>query len=304
VIVVQALHPCHEVIVQVEMLRAGTVGQADRTVVGVGGKAVNVARAVAAMGASVRLVALADDRLSEALRADPGLQSVDLTVVPSPVPSRTDVAIVDSEATLTVLNSRAADPGRVAIEAVLMATLGGLREGDLLVLSGSLPLGAEGAFARSIEAARRQGALVALDASGPALLEGLAARPDVLKVAADELAGVAGTTALDALERGPELAPGIGVAVLTHGARGLRAWLPDGYVDVRPPAIRAVNPLGAGDALMAGLALGIASGQDIVDALVIGSAMAASTVERIDTAVDPERAGELRGSVRVTRPID
>ncbi len=55
---------------------------------------------------------------------------------------------------------------------------------------------------------------------------------------------------------------------------------------------------------MAGLALGIASGQDIVDALVIGSAMAASTVERIDTAVDPERAGELRGSVRVTRPID
>ncbi len=222
-IVVPALHPCHEVIVQVDMLRAGTVGQAARTVVGVGGKAVNVARAVSAMGASVRLVVLADDRLSEALRADPGLRSVDLTVVASPVPSRTDVAIVDSEATLTVLNSQAADPGREAIEAVLMATLGGLRETDLLVLSGSLPLGAEGVIARSIESARRQGALAALDASGPALLEGLAARPDVLKVAADELAGVAGTTALDALERGPELAPGIGIAVLTHGARGLRA---------------------------------------------------------------------------------
>lgn len=303
-IVVPALHPCHEVIAQVDMLRAGTVGQADRAVVGVGGKAVNVARAVAAMGASVRLVALADERLGEALRSHPGLESVDLTVIPSLVASRTDVAIVDSEATLTVLNSRAADPGREAIEAVLTATLGGLRDGDLLVLSGSLPVGAEGAIARSIEAARRQGALVALDASGAALLEGLEAAPDVLKVAADELAAVAATTALDALQRGPELAPGIEVAVLTHGPRGLRAWLSDGYVDVLPPAIRAVNPLGAGDALMAGLALGLATGQDIVDALVLGTAMAASTVERLDTAVDPGRTAELRAEVRVSRPID
>jgi fructose-1-phosphate kinase PfkB-like protein len=255
VIVVPALHPCHEVIVQVNMLRAGTVEQAARTVVGVGGKAVNVARAVAAMGASVRLVALADERLSETLRSDPALQSVDLTVVPSLVESRTDVAIVDSEGNLTVLNSRAADPGQGAIEAVLMATLGGLRDGDLLVLSGSLPLGAEGAIARSIEAAKRHGALVALDASGPALLEGLAAAPDVLKVAADELAAVSGMTAADALARGPVLAPGVDLVVLSHGARGLRAWLPGGPVDVRPPAVRAMNPLGAGDALMAGLPL-------------------------------------------------
>jgi fructose-1-phosphate kinase PfkB-like protein len=301
-IVIPALHPCHEVILLVEAFRPGTVGRAERTVVGVGGKAINVARAVAATGASVRLVALADERLEAALRADPLIRTMDITVVPSRVPSRTDVAIVDASASLTVLNARAADPGRAAIDAVMAGALGGLWKGDLLILSGSLPVGGEGAIARSIEAAHHLGARVALDASGPALVDGLAAVPDVLKVAVDELAAVAGTTAAEALEQGPELAPGIELVVLSHGSRGSRAWLGDGPVDVRPPAVSAVNPLGAGDALMAGLAVGLVNGQDPLEALVSATALAASTVERLDTAVDPRRATGLRTGVRVSRP--
>jgi 1-phosphofructokinase len=305
-IVVPAFHPCHEIVALVGDLVPGTVARIDRMLVDIGGKSTNVARALARVGAPVRLVALADARLAAALRQDEILGAINPVIVPSPVPSRTDVAIVDRRGEVTVLNARAADPGRAAIGAVLENMLAGLGSGDVVVLSGSLPAGADGTIAQAITAARQVGARVALDASGEGLAEGLAATPDVLKVAANELASVVGISSDEAVARARQLVPAVGLLVVTDGPRGLRAW-PDNAFEpmiVRPPQVTVVNPLGAGDAIMAGLVAGLAAGEDILLALVDATAMAASTVERLDTAIDPARASQLRARVTVSRAGD
>jgi ribokinase len=66
--------------------------------------------------------------------------------------------------------------------------------------------------------------------------------------------------------------------VLTLGSAGARIW-PDGPVLPVFPA-KAVDTTGAGDALVGGLAAGLADGMQIADALRLGMAAAAVCVER------------------------
>jgi ribokinase len=84
---------------------------------------------------------------------------------------------------------------------------------------------------------------------------------------------VVNQTELDAL--GPERPATV---VLTLGAGGVRI-LPDGPSLAVYPA-RVVDTTGAGDALIGGLAAGLAEGLDLVCALRLGMAAAAVSVER------------------------
>ena len=70
-IVVPALHPAHDVIVRVDDLEPGVVLRVgmEAMLTGVGGKAVNVALAIAAMDVPVRLVVCGDETLLDGIRA-------------------------------------------------------------------------------------------------------------------------------------------------------------------------------------------------------------------------------------------
>lgn len=312
-IVVPALHPAHDLIVRLDAFAVGAVhrADADAIAVGVGGKSVNVALAVARMGTPVRLVVLADDTLLDGLRAaEAHLPDLELIAIRSPVTSRTDLAIAAGDG-LTVINATAADPGPEAVSRVHAATLQGLSDEDVLVLAGSTPAGTEGAHASLAIRAAANGVRIIVDADGPALAALLGTRPTVVKVAAAEaarLAGAARTSAglqpARAVRRSSPRPTGLAsvpIVGVTDGAAGLRAWLPDGRA-VRvlpPPGIRVVSSLGAGDAVTAGLAIALARGDDPIDGFILGSAMAASTLDHLDSSVEPSVVDAYRAEVRV-----
>ncbi len=302
-IVLPSLHTAHEVVALAPGWGAGEVARAERVLHLVGGKPVNVARAAAAIGASVRLVALADRALTASLRADPALAGVELRLVRSPTPSRTDVAIVDRGGAVTVVNGHAEAPDPTTLRRVLAAVRRGLGRDSVLVLAGSLPGDdGPGLLRALVGLGRSAGARVLADASGAALSAALDARVDVLKVTAEELAAVRGGDANGAFADGRSLAPEPVTLVVTAGARGLRAWLPEGSVrQVTPPPVAALNTLGSGDALLAGIAAALDAGRPLPDGLVDGTALAAASAERLDLAVDGARARALRPLVRVTR---
>jgi fructose-1-phosphate kinase PfkB-like protein len=289
-IVVPALHPSHELIALVDRLTSGDIHRPSRVVAGIGGKAINVARFAAAMGAGIRLIVLGDERLLAAIAADEGLRgrSGGVVAIPSPVPSRTDVAIVDREGALTVLNDTAADPGAAMVEAVIAATLDALSPGDVLVLAGSAPNGTAGVLRRLTLAGAERGARVIVDASGPWLAEALEGRPHAVKISAAEAAG-----------RGK--LPGPEIVAITDGGRGLRAWIgPNAPVRVTPPAgIGVVNPLGAGDAVTAGLAIALDRGDPPIEGFVLGTAMAAARLRHLEIRFQPDEVDRLRRGVRV-----
>jgi len=306
-IVVPSIHTAGEVIARVGDLTPGGVHRALDMVRRAGGKPVNIARFVAIMGGSARLIAVADADLGRRLRveaADPALGSrLDLEVVPSPVPSRTDVAIVDDAGALTVVNGRAATPGPAILERVVELIAARLVPRDVLVLAGSLPTGVDAdIMTRLVRLARTAGATTIVDSSGSPLAAALVAGPDVVKVSVEELANVRGDgDAPRAWRAGRRLAPEPPVLIVSRGDRGARAWLDTGVYRIRPPSQVPINPLGAGDALTAGLAAMLAAGGSILEGIVAGCGWAAAEVGEFDLTLDPARARALASQVVVTR---
>ena len=306
-IVVPALHPAHDVLVRIDELTPGLVHRVgpDAIVTRVGGKAVNVALAIAAMEVPVRLVVCGDTAALEGLRALAAAHPMlELATVPSPVPTRTDVAVVDSRGQLTVINGTSADPGRDRVGEVVAASLNGLGPDDVLVMAGSTPDGTDDAHPEMARGAAGRGARVVVDASGPAFVALLAARPEAVKVSAAEASELGGRQDVAADDR-PSLLSPVPIVGITDGAAGLRAWLPDGRA-VRvlpPPELAVVASLGAGDAVTAGLAIALAGGDDPLDGFVRGTAMAASTLDHLDASVERAAVQRLREDVRVI-PLD
>ncbi|MFF8657844.1 1-phosphofructokinase family hexose kinase [Streptomyces huasconensis] len=247
-----------------------------------GGKGVNVARVLAALGHEVTVTGFAGGGTGRVLR-ERLADEPRVTVAFAPVAgaTRRTVAVADAATgDTTQLN----EPGPTVTPAEWAAFLDTYealvhRPGTTAVaLCGSLPPGVPvGAYALLVRAARAAHVPVLLDTSGEPLRRAVAARPDIIKPNADELAELTGfhepvRATRDARRRGAH------AVVASLGADGLFALTPDGGWQARPPAPVRGNPTGAGDSAVAGLLSGLAEGLPWPDRLARAVALSAATV--------------------------
>ncbi|MEU0688659.1 1-phosphofructokinase family hexose kinase [Streptomyces uncialis] len=248
-----------------------------------GGKGLNVARVLAALGHPVTVTGFAGGGTGRALRT--ALAELDeaapLTdaLVPVAGATRRTIAVVDAATgDTTQLN----EPGPLVSPAEWNTFL---ERYDALVptasavaLCGSLPPGVPvGAYARLVRAARAASVPVLLDTSGEPLRRGVAARPDLVKPNADELAELTGShepaQAIRETRR-----RGAHAVVASLGPEGLLAVTPEGRWRAAPPARVSGNPTGAGDSAVAGLLSGLVSGEPWPVRLARAVALSAATV--------------------------
>jgi fructose-1-phosphate kinase PfkB-like protein len=306
VILVACLNTAHERIVSLERLEPGRVHRATNVIATIGGKPVNVARSCGRMGVPVHLMAVADAGTAELLRAEPDLNLATIEIEPSPVGSRTDTVLVESDGRATVVNGVVAvgDPSALSVthDRVQDRVAELLRPGDLLVLAGSYPgSGVLDRYRALTEVARARGARTILDASGPWLSAALPARPELLKLSLDELSAATGVdretawadgrAALAAIELPPS------AVIITDGSRGARAWTAGEAWAVPAPIARVVNPVGAGDAATAGLATALSRGATLSEAVADAVAWATAAVGGLDLVTDPVEATRIRREV-------
>ncbi|MFJ5225476.1 1-phosphofructokinase family hexose kinase [Streptomyces sp. NPDC088400] len=179
-------------------------------------------------------------------------------LVPISGATRRTIAVVDERTgDTTQLN----EPGPLVSAAEWTTFLGSydrlLTGADAVALCGSLPPGIQvGAYAELIRRARGAGVPVLLDTSGEPLRRGIAARPDLVKPNADELAGLTGSreplrATHDARRRGAH------AVVASLGPDGILAATKDGVWQATPPSLAKGNPTGAGDSAVAGLISGL-----------------------------------------------
>ena len=255
-----------------------------------GGKGLNVARVLAALGHEVTVTGFtggATGRMvQERLTGVPGVVDALLPVSGS---TRRTIAVVDERTgDTTQLN----EPGPTvsaaewnAFQEVYEDLLAGV---SAVALCGSLPPGVPvGAYAGLVRSAKAAEVPVLLDTSGEALRRGVAARPDIIKPNADELAELTGShdplrATQDARRRGAR------TVVASLGKSGLLAQTPEGCWRATPPARLSGNPTGAGDAAVAGLLSGLVENLPWPDRLARAVALSAAAV-RSATAGDFDR---------------
>ncbi|MFD9488188.1 1-phosphofructokinase family hexose kinase [Streptomyces sp. NPDC059991] len=244
-----------------------------------GGKGLNVARVLAALGHESVVTGFAGGRTGAVLRELLApLAPVD-ALVPVAGTTRRTIAVVDTATgDTTQLNEPGPQITAAEWEAFLTAYEPLLRQADAVALCGSLPPGVPvGAYADLVRRARAAHVPVLLDTSGEPLRRGLAARPDLIKPNIDELARLTGSreplrAARDARRRGAH------TVVASLGPEGMVAITPDGTWQATPPAPVRGNPTGAGDSAVAALLSSLVEGLPWPDRLTRAVALSAATV--------------------------
>ena len=176
-----------------------------------------------------------------------------------------------------------------------------------LVIGGTLPRGVNAElYGELIAEAQKRGVPTLLDSSGDGMRIGLAARPSMVKPNREELEEITGrpVASLDqAIQAARELAAGTGsIVVASLGEWGAVAVEPEAVWFAPPLKVEAVNTAGAGDGILAGLAMTLAAGKPLVDGLRLGCALAAAIVIRPGTAeCHREDVDKFLPQVRVER---
>jgi tagatose 6-phosphate kinase len=280
VILTVTLNTALDITYRVRSLRPHTAHRVTEVTERPGGKGLNVARVLAALGHHVTVTGFTGGATGRALRdqlADtPGVLDALIPVAGS---TRRTIAVVD---TTTGDTTQLNEPGPQISSAEWAAFQEAyevlLRSASAVALCGSLPPGVPvGAYAGLIRAARAAAVPVLLDTSGEPLRRGVAARPDIVKPNADELAELTGSheplqATRDARRRGAH------AVVASLGAQGLLAHTPDGLWRATPPRHVHGNPTGAGDSAVAGLLSGLVEHLPWPERLARAVALSAATV--------------------------
>jgi tagatose 6-phosphate kinase len=290
VILVVALNPALDITHQVECVDWAGVNRPGSVQAVPGGKGVNVARTLHALGTDVLLLVMAGGSTGDDIRLSlvaAGVPSVFTEIAGS---TRRTFAVLDTKRNQVALFNEPG-PTLTAVEyARFQDTFHEALVGcDAVILSGSLPAGMPAStYADLIRAAATNGIPSFLDTSGDALRCGVAARPTLVKpnhgelgLAVGRVVPWAGRADLPAVvEAAHELrARGPEAVVVSLGEAGLLAVTADGCWLAVPEAVTG-NPTGAGDAVVAGLAhghvLGLSWPERLRNAAALGAATAAA----------------------------
>lgn len=274
-----------------------------------GGKGVNVARALHALGGRARaLMPLAGHsgaHVADLARAE----GIEVASVPVSGQTRTAITIRDTE---TGKYWHYLEPGPELRE----PDLARLREGFLwaiegchtLALCGSLPCAAAAPLLPwMVRMAQEAGLRVAVDAFGPRNAPVLEAGPWLAKPNLYEWETTFGETLHTETQRWAALERmaswGIRVAVLSMGSEGALALAAGERYRMVPPRVTEVNDLGGGDSMVAGICWAAASGYNLRDCLAWGAACGAANAEVWDPGgIDRVRVEELLPAVEI-RPV-
>jgi 1-phosphofructokinase len=164
-----------------------------------------------------------------------------------------------------------------------------LERASCVVMGGSLPSGVPTEFyAESIAQAHSYGVPVIFDSSGPTLVAGLKSHPEIIKPNLAELGDLLGEVPAsqgEAQRAARKLRDEFGSDVIvTLGAEGAIAVFGDRSYFIHPLSISVVSSAGAGDGVLAGMALAYFRREPLEYGLQHGFALAGAILKTLATA--------------------
>jgi len=263
-------------ILQVEHFHANQVQRSRSVLVQPGGKGANVARVFRQLGGEVALVGFAGSSngssIVESLR-DLGIHVDVITAYDGS--SRTCTIICDPQSVShpTVINEESPEIEPDSAAKLLAKVDKWIPRVDAVLATGSLSRGLPIDFyADILVRARTKQKLTAIDATGPVLRAAMLARPVFMKPNLEEFRQFASGESVSIL------APHTAITLGSAGA----AVLHDGNcIYASPPRLGHANPIGAGDAFVAGYLTCLLDGAPTTTCLQWAMAAAATDVETL-----------------------
>lgn len=272
-------NPCVDKTVFLDEMAVGKKNACSRVTTIPGGKGNNVARVVRALGEESAALVL--------VGGPPGQHVVDMITRDDALPCIPVWIAAHTRTITTVLEegphrqTPLFEPGPAVTaeerDRLIEAVVERLPDTDILTLNGTVPdPSLNDVYAAILAKAKAAGVRTILDTHGPELAQGLEAAPFMVKPNDAEAAELLGFPLNNDSDRWRAIdqfhARGVQLVVLSLGAEGL--LISDGVERLRvtPPAIREVNAVGSGDALVGGIATGLLRGWPLEQTAAWGAA--------------------------------
>jgi len=249
-----------------------------------GGKGIDVSRAIHEMGGETiayGFIGGPNGRVVEIMLDEEGVPA---SFTPIRQETRTNFIITDTK---TSQQTRIGAPGPHISISELERFAKKLRQIhprlEIMAIGGSVPPGIPvNIYHDIIMEAKGFGVRTILDSAGQWLVEGIKAKPYLIKPNVREAGGLLGRefaseeaiveAALDLVEMGIE------VAVISRGKEGIIVATKKNLIKAVPPAVKVRSAVGAGDCAIAGLALKLAYGEPLIEACRLAVAMGTAAV--------------------------
>jgi 1-phosphofructokinase family hexose kinase len=242
-----------------------------------GGRGINAASVIHCFGGETMAIVPAGGESGTHFEDLVKVSGFQLVVVPVRSGVRHNLIITDKQGLTIKLNEPGPPLDKPELARLEKEIRARLRRATWLLLCGSLPPGVPARFyADLIALARTRGVKTLLDADGAALEVGIGAKPTVVKPNQQEAERLLKTALLTrthfvhAVERMQKM--GAETVILSLGTQGAVGAYDKQMVEVIPPRVDAIAPIGAGDALAAAFAWSMERNHDFRDALRWGVA--------------------------------
>jgi 1-phosphofructokinase len=275
------LNPAFDKTVTVDELRLGEVNRILHVREDLGGKGINVAAVARRLGLEAKCLGCMGETGAEKLREKLTEEGISFEFMTIPGSIRTNLKVVSHKGqAVTELNEPGCSVTREQLDA-FMRMVHEKGAGSFAVLTGSLPPGCPEETYREIILALKDVPCI-LDTEGSSLLLGLAAHPLLVKPNLSELETTLGTTL-----RTLRSIRDAGYVLLKKGAQSvivsmgkMGALFTDGQRTLYSPAlgVKALSTVGAGDAMVGGVLLGLTKGESLAEAFRSGMAAGAASV--------------------------
>jgi 1-phosphofructokinase family hexose kinase len=243
-----------------------------------GGRGINASRVLTSFGARNLAITTSGREVGRKFEERLAEDSFEKEIVKIRSNIRINLTISDRQGLSVKLNELGPELSNLEQNRIIKTVEKLLPDSSWLMLCGSLPPGVDShLYTKLIRLAEKNGVETLLDTDGDALLHGLEAKPTIVKPNQSEAERLLNTALItrsqliDAVQHIKELGPKS--VVLSLGSRGVIASTStEGILEVVPPSIEAVSPIGAGDAMSAAIVWALHNGESFGEALRWGVA--------------------------------
>nr|WP_246565640.1 1-phosphofructokinase [Tissierella carlieri] len=288
VILTITLNPSIDRRYNIDKIEKGKIFRTDNYQYTIGGKGLNVTKVIKTLDEPVIATGFLGGSSGDYI--DKGLNNMDIShrFIKIDEETRSCLAVICSDGNQMEILERGPSISEDEIAEFLNLYEKLLEKADIICASGSIPYGVPlEIYGDMINLAKKKDKKFILDTSGEALRFGIDAGPYLVKPNKKELEDLTGIK-IDSNEQLIRAAKDLSnedieIVVVSLGEEGAMAVHKDDVYKVIIPSIRALNPIGSGDSMIAGFAVAINRNYDFETMLKVGAACGTANAMESET---------------------
>ena len=302
------LNPALDKTIIVESFKLNQLNRIKKVHKDAGGKGINVSKMLKNIDQPSTAAGFLGGEAGDYIRTEVEKLEIKTEFVQTAEETRTNTKMIDSvNNTFTDLNEAGANISESNIKELKKILFADLKTDDILIMAGSVPAGVKNdIYSKLIRTAKKNGIQTILDAEGLLLREGIKAAPTLIKPNEHELSLYFEEEFKDLktmIRKADSLLDtGIEMIMLSLGKKGAVFITAAEKYKIEPLKLDVKSTVGAGDAMVAGLAYGLENDLDLEEMLKTAAACSSATLVQEGTEMGSrEDVERLKKAIKVKK---